>query len=79
MLVTSIFSFFHYVFYPVTEKLYHFSQIEIVVSKCFRLVKGKIACAILSVSLGITNLKDKSIVKTCWTLNSKCTCSIINE
>ena len=35
MLVTSIFSFSHNVFYPITYKFRHFSHIWIVVCKCF--------------------------------------------
>ena len=37
MLVTSIFSFFHNVFYPIKERNQHFSYIEFVACSCFQL------------------------------------------
>ena len=41
MLVTSIFSFFHNVFYPFTDRNYHFSNNKFVVCKCFQFGQGQ--------------------------------------
>ena len=41
MLVTSIFSFYHSVFYPIKEILHHLNDIEIAVCKCFEFRQGQ--------------------------------------
>ena len=41
MLVTSIFSFFHNVFYPLKERNHHFSDIKFVVCNCFQFGQGQ--------------------------------------
>ena len=42
MLISSIFSFFHIVFYPFKEKLHHLYHAEIVFCKCFQFGQAKI-------------------------------------
>ena len=42
MLVTSIFSFSHNVFYPIKDRNYHSCYIYSVVCKCFQFGRGKI-------------------------------------